>query len=147
VCHKIFFICSFVASLATPTSVDVHVLPTLEFSLLYDSHKNLLTVHLQRAYNLESSTDSSRCTTSVVLYLLPNKLEVFESPVIQNCLNPEYNKFFIFSGLTGSEAVRKQTLVFRILEHTGLVVNNSERGLSHSVCIFYLIGILAMCLV
>ncbi len=89
-------------------------LATLEFSLYYDIQKNTLTVHLLQAYNLPVKSSS----TCVVLYLLPNKLEVFESQVVHENSNPAYQQMFQFSNLSGSELLRRQTLMFRIFQYS-----------------------------
>ena len=107
-----------VVGVMSPASPDT--LPTLEFSLYYDIQKNTLAVHLQQAYNLPTSGKGEACNTCVVIYLTPNKLEVFESQVVRKCTNPEYNQVFQFSNLSGPELLRKQTLVFRIMEYTRL---------------------------
>lgn len=96
-------------------------LPTLQFSLYYDIQKNTLTVHLMQAYNLPTKSHHNSCSTNVVLYLLPNKLEVFESQTVHKSANPAYEEIFQFLNLSGSDQLRKQSLVFRIFEHNRLV--------------------------
>lgn len=97
-------------------------LPTLQFSLYYDIQKNTLTVHLIQAYNLPTNSSSNGCSTNVVLYILPNQLEVFESQIVHKSSNPEYKEIFQFLSLCGSDQLRKQALVFKIFEHNRSVV-------------------------
>ncbi|XP_064397992.1 synaptotagmin-7-like isoform X2 [Halichondria panicea] len=97
-----------------PMPIISGTLATLEFSLYYDIQKNTLTVHLLQAYNLPVKSSS----TCVVLYLLPNKLEVFESQVVHENSNPAYQQMFQFSNLSGSELLRRQTLMFRIFQYS-----------------------------
>ena len=53
------------------------------------------------------------CSPFIVLYLLPNKQEVFESRVINRDLNPYFNQIFDFPSLL-PEDIRKQTLVMKV---------------------------------
>lgn len=109
-------------------------LPTLEFSLYYDIQKNTLTVHVLQAYNLPIKSRISSCSTCVVLYLLPNKLEIFESQVVHKSSNPAYKQIFKFSNLSGSELLRKQTLVFRIFQYTKSVSYVSDNEPHCNIC-------------
>jgi Ca2+-dependent lipid-binding protein len=96
------------------SAADSH--PTLQFSLYYDIQRRVLAVHIQQAYNLpviSKGTVTHPCSPFIVLYLLPNKQEVFESRVIHRDLNPYFNQIFDFPSLL-PEDIRKQTLVMKV---------------------------------
>lgn len=87
--------------------------PTLQYSLYYDIQRNSLTVSLSQAFNLPKAKSGSG-DTSVILYLQPNKAEVFESKVVRKDLNPIFDETFEFTGLLGVQVARKQTLIFKV---------------------------------
>ena len=90
-------------------------LPTLQYSLYYDIQRNSLTVHLGQAFNLPVRGKSHHSgDTSIILYMQPNKAEVFESKVVRKELNPVFDQTFEFTGLLGVQVARKQTLIFKL---------------------------------
>lgn len=88
--------------------------PTLQYSLYYDIQRNSLTVNLGQAFNLPTKAKSGSADTSVVLYMQPNKAEVFESKVVRKDLNPIFDQTFEFTGLLGVQVARKQTLILKV---------------------------------
>ena len=87
--------------------------PTLQYSLYYDIQRNSLTVNLGQAFNLPKIKSGSG-DTSIILYLQPNKAEVFESKVVRKDPNPIFDQTFEFTGLLGVQVCRKQTLIFKV---------------------------------
>ena len=90
--------------------------PVLEFSLFYDIQRRTLTVHLDQAFNLPAK---DRCGTSdpfVVMFLLPDKEEVFQSRVVMKSLNPIFDETFGFRGILAHEVYEK-VLVFRVFDY------------------------------
>lgn len=96
--------------------------PTLQFSLYYDFKRRTLIVHLQKGFNLPArEVNKDTCNAFVIIYLLPNRetdRETYESSVIQNTLNPNFDEMFQFPRLK-QEVARQQTLVFRIYHQCG----------------------------
>lgn len=96
--------------------------PTLQFSLYYDFKRRTLIVHLQKAFNLPPrEVDRDTCDPFVIIYLLPNRetdRETYETSVIANTVNPNFDEMFQFPRLKPDDA-RKQTLVFRIYHQCG----------------------------
>ena len=88
--------------------------PTLQYSLYYDIQRNSLAVNLGQAFNLPARAKSGSGDTSIILYLQPNKAEVFESKVIRKDRNPIFDQTFEFTGLMGVQVARKQTLIFKV---------------------------------
>ena len=88
--------------------------PSLQYSLYYDIQRNSLAVNLGQAFNLPSKTKSGSSDTSVILYMQPNKAEVFESKLVRRDLNPIFDQTFEFTGLLGVQVARKQTLIFKV---------------------------------
>ena len=98
-------------------------LPTIEFSVFYDFQRYSLTVHIVQAFDLPAL---DRCGTSdpfVVLYLSPNKEEIFETAVIKRSLDPVFNQSFVFKGLLPDE-VKRQSLVLRVYDHDRVSKND-----------------------
>ena len=92
-------------------------LPVLQFSLLYDMQKNVFTVHLHHASNLPEMDRRGTMNPFVVLYTLPNKEEVFESVVIHQTLNPEFNQSFEFHRQHPDD-IQLQTLIFKVYDNS-----------------------------
>ena len=96
--------------------------PTLQFSVYYDFKRKTLILHLQKGFNLPArQIDSDICNAFVVIYLLPNRetdRETYESSVVPNTLNPNFDEMFQFPRLR-LEIARQQTLVFRIYHQVG----------------------------
>ena len=112
--------------------------PEIEFSLYYDIQGHTLTVHLQCAHNLPIRGKVNLDPT-VVLYLLPNRENIFLSQVIRDT-NPTFNQSFEFRDLLPDE-IRRQTLVFQVCSHSskgeilgGLSLSLSEADLSGAMC-------------
>lgn len=101
---------------------DIGPNPTLQFSIYYDFKRRTLIVHLQKGFNLPPrQIDTEQCNPFVIVYLLPNRetdRETYESRVIHNTFNPNFDEMFQFPRLKES-AARKQTLVFRIYHQVG----------------------------
>ena len=89
--------------------------PLLHFSLYYDIQRRTLTVHLMEGTNLPAKDRRGTSDPFVILFLLPNKEEIFESKVHKRTLDPIFNEVFEFSGLLPNE-IRRQTLVLRVLD-------------------------------
>ena len=97
--------------------------PTLVLDLFYDIQRCALTVNVMRAFNLPAL---DRCGTSdpfVVLYLSPNKEEIFKTAVIKRSLDPVFNQSFVFKGLLPDE-VKRQSLVLRVYDHDRVCKND-----------------------
>lgn len=88
--------------------------PIIEFSLFYDMQRWTLSVHLLKMYNLP--VKGLHCDPFAVMFLLPNREEIFESQIIPKTLNPVFDQTFQFTSLQPQE-IRKQTLVIRIYDH------------------------------
>ena len=101
---------------------DIGPNPTLQFSIYYDFKRRTLIVHLQKGFNLPArQIDSDTCNAFVIVYLLPNRetdRETYESRVVQNTPNPNFDEMFQFLRLK-PDVARKQTLVFRIYHQCG----------------------------
>ena len=103
--------------------------PTLQYSLYYDIQRNALTVNLGQAFNLPIRGKSSGSgDTSVILYMQPNKAEVFESKVVRKDLNPVFDQTFEFTGLLGVQVARQQTLIFKIYSRSRCVISSGGIG-------------------
>ena len=89
---------------------------TLHFSLYYDLQRHTLTLDLKEARNLPAKDSRGTRDPLVVVYLDPNKDEIFESKVVLKTLHPRFDQVFTFKKLLPDE-VRRQTLVFRIYNH------------------------------
>ncbi len=92
-------------------------LPVLQFSLFFDIPRNIFTVHLQHASNLPENDRRGMMNPFVVLYMMPNKEEVFESEVIHRTLNPEFDQSFEFHQQHPDDIQRK-TLIFKVYDNT-----------------------------
>ena len=90
--------------------------PVLQFSLLYDVQRSILTVHLQHASNLPAKDRGGTSDPFVIMYMMPNKEEVYESSVISRTLNPVFEQSFEFHRQL-PDGIRQQTLVFRVYDH------------------------------
>lgn len=90
--------------------------PSIQYSLYYDIQRNALTVSLDQAFNLPVRARKLTCDSLVVLYLLPNKVEVFESKVVVKDRHPIFNQVFEFGGLLGTAMTRQQTLIMRFFD-------------------------------
>ena len=100
---------------SSASPVDEPQYPILTFSLYYDLQRRTLTVHLILANNLPAKDRRGTSDPFVILFLLPNKEEIFESKVHKRTLNPVFDQVFEFSGLLPNE-IRRQSLVFRVLD-------------------------------
>lgn len=114
--------------------------PEVEFSLYYDIQCRTLMVHVQCARFLPNRAKKSGLNPIVLLYLLPNREDIFHSKMIENSTNPVFNQSFEFSGLMPDE-IRRQTLVFRVFSHSakgdllgGLSVPLAEADLFGVMC-------------
>ena len=91
--------------------------PTLQFSLYYDKRRKTLIVHLQKAFNLPVKDTQKETTNAfVIIYLLPNRetdRETYESRVVHNTRNPNFDEMFQFPRLK-QDVARKQSLILRI---------------------------------
>lgn len=96
--------------------------PTLQYSLYFDFNRHTLIVHLQKAFNLPPrDVDKETCDPFVIVYLVPNRetdRETYETSVIANTVNPNFDEMFQFPRLKPDDA-RRQTLVFRIYHQCG----------------------------
>ncbi len=90
--------------------------PLLEFSLYFDVHCRVLTVHLHKAHNLPIEDKNSKLVSSVGVSLLPDWEDAFETKIATNTLNPVYDETFTFQGILPEE-VQGKTVVFRVYHH------------------------------
>ena len=91
--------------------------PTLQFSLYYDIQRRTLTVHLQKAYNLPvKGVDMRACNSFVILFLLPSREEILQTPIVEKDLNPVFDQVFEFRGILSQE-LYQQVLVLQVLDH------------------------------
>lgn len=91
---------------------------TLHFSLYYDVQRRVLSVHLLRATNLMAKTRMGMCRTDpfVVLFLQPDKDQVFESEIVKRTVDPLFDAHFDFTGILLQD-LRRQSLVLRVYNH------------------------------
>ena len=102
--------------------------PSLQFSLHYDIQRRTMTVHLQQASNLPAKDRSGTSDPFVVMHLLPNKEEIFESKIVYKTLNPFFDQSFEFHNLQLDD-VHRQSLVFRIYDHDRFSKNDMIGGI------------------
>lgn len=102
--------------------------PLLQFSLQYDILRSSLTVHLHHACNLPAKDKRGTSDPFVVMYMMPNKEELFESKVVLQSLNPVFDESFEFQKLT-SEDIRRQSLTLRIYDHDKFSKNDTIGGI------------------
>ena len=99
------------------SSDELEDTPTLQFSLYYDIQRRTLTVHLQKAYNLPvKGVDMRACNSFVVLFLLPSREEILQTPVVEKDLNPVFDQVFEFRGILSQE-LYQQVLVLQVFDH------------------------------
>ena len=89
--------------------------PRIQFSLYYDIQRRTLTVHLMSGTDLPAKDRRGTSDPFVILFLIPNKEQIFESKVHKKTLRPIFNEVFEFTGLLPDE-VRRQTLILRVLD-------------------------------
>ena len=102
-------------SQSTVSSTTEDRFPMITFTLYYDVQRRTLTVHLIDAVNLPAMDRRGTSDPFVILFLLPNKEEIFESKVHRRTLDPVFDEVFEFSGLLPNE-IRRQSLVLRVLD-------------------------------
>ena len=88
--------------------------PTILYSLYYDIQRATLSVHLKQLFNLSLQRKHKTLDSYVTLYLLPRQVEVFESKIVRNSLNPTFDQEFEFTGQPGMQILKKQMLVFKV---------------------------------
>ncbi len=101
--------------------------PLLQFSLHYDVQRYTLTVHLHHASNLPAMDRRGTSDPFIVLYMIPNKEEIFESRIIYQTLNPVFDQSFEFKKLMADD-IRRQTLVLRVYDHDKFSKNDNIGG-------------------
>ncbi len=97
--------------------------PRIQFSLYYDIQRRTLTVHLLSGTDLPAKDRRGTSDPYVILFLIPNKEQIFESKVHDKDLNPFFNEVFEFSGLLADE-IRRQTLILRVLDKDKLTASD-----------------------
>ena len=102
-------------SQSTVSSTAEDRFPMITFTLYYDVQRRTLTVHLIDAVNLPAMDRRGTSDPFVILFLLPNKEEIFESKVHRRTLEPRFDEVFEFNGLLPNE-IRRQSLVLRVLD-------------------------------
>lgn len=102
--------------------------PLLQFSLHYDVQRCSLTVHLHHGSNLPAKDRGGTSDPFVVLYVIPNKEEIFESKVKYQTLDPIFDQSFEFKKLLPDD-IRRQTLVMRVYDHDRFSKNDSIGGI------------------
>ena len=90
--------------------------PSLKFSLSYDIQRRILAVHLRSASNLPAKDRNGSSDPFVVLHLLPDKNETYESRVVYKTLNPIFHQSFEFHQLQ-PDNLHQQKLIFCIYDH------------------------------
>ena len=96
--------------------------PQIHFSLYYDFQRCTLRVHLISGLNFQTqcmAVSHRRATRAppdlfVIVFLRPNKEQIFESKISKKSNNPIFEDYFEFTRVSYSE-VRKQTLIFRVI--------------------------------
>ena len=88
----------------------IESIPTLEFSLVHNSQKRTLAVHLQQAYNLPTKAHSG---TFVIAFVMSKKEEVLQSRVVRETVNPEFDEKFEFKGISAGK-VHQQVLLLKV---------------------------------
>ena len=101
--------------------------PIIQFSLFYDIQCFTLRIHLQNASNLPAKDRRGTSDPFVVLYLMPNKEEIFESKIVYKSLNPVFDQSFEFKSLMPDD-IQEQTLVLRIYDHDKYSKNDTIGG-------------------
>lgn len=91
--------------------------PSVQFSLYFDEKHNTLIVHLLQALNLPTKRPQSTSNPFAEVYLLPHKMEVFETRVFQATLNPAFDQAFKFNNVDCDD-LKKQMLVIRLYLHS-----------------------------
>jgi len=109
-------------------AVSEQACPSLRFSLYYDIQRHTLTVYLKRASNLPAKDQSGTSDPFVVMYLVPDKEEVFESKVVYETLDPIFEQSFEFHNLQ-SDDIRRQSLVFRVYNYCRFTKNDPIGGI------------------
>ncbi len=104
------------------SSSEEEFLSFLQFSLFYDVHRRILSVHLQEAINLPV-IDQQACDPFVVLHLFPNKEDIFESSIQHKSLDPKWNETFEFVNQTPVD-IHQQAVVFKVYNHNKHCKNN-----------------------
>ena len=102
--------------------------PSLRFSLYYDIQRRTLTVNLEKASNLPAKDRSGTSDPFVVMYLVPNKEQIFESKVVYKTLHPVFEQTFEFHNLQ-SDDIRRQSLVFRVYNYCKFTRNDPIGGI------------------
>ncbi len=116
--HKIiklfsFFFCLCLESdLSETAAMDTQ--PTILYSLYYDIQRATLSVHIKQLFNLSLRRKHKTLDTYVALYLLPRQVEVFESKIVRDSLNPIFDQEFEFTGQPGMQILKKHAIVFKI---------------------------------
>ena len=103
--------------------------PSLRFSLYYDIQRRTLTVYLEKASNLPAKDRSGTSDPFVVLYLVPNKEEIFKSKVVYKTLHPVFKQSFEFHNLQ-SDDIRRQSLVLRVYDYDKFSKNDPIGGIT-----------------
>ena len=101
--------------------------PFIQFSLNYDVQKHELHVHLHSASNLPAKDRRGTSDPFVVLYLVPNKEEIFESKIVYKSLNPVFDQSFEFKSLMPDD-IQQQTLVLRVYDYDKYSKNDTIGG-------------------
>lgn len=102
--------------------------PMLQFSLHYDVQRCVLTLHLHHGSNLPAKDRRGTSDPFVVVYMMPNKEEIFESKVVRHSLDPVFDQSFEFQRLMPND-IRKQTLVLRVYDHDKFSKNDTIGGI------------------
>ncbi len=109
------YMSDFSSSSQADSSITPDNQPRIQFSLYYDIQRRTLTVHLMSGTDLPAKDRRGTSDPYVILFLIPNKEQIFESKVHDKTLAPLFDEVFEFSGLLPDE-VRRQTLVLRVLD-------------------------------
>lgn len=109
--------------------------PTLVFALYYDVQGRALTVHVRSASNLPRLLKASdgRCSSFVVVHLLPNSEEVHCTQVVTKSLDPVYDESLKFGNLSSLEALCQQSLVLKVFQHNVFRKNEVIGGAVYSL--------------
>ncbi len=90
--------------------------PSLQLSVYFDEKHSVLVVHLLKAFNLPTKRPESTSNPFAEVYLLPKKVEVFETRTLQKTLSPVFDQAFKFCNVSNDD-IKQQILVVRIYLH------------------------------
>ena len=88
--------------------------PVINFSLYYDFQRCTLIVHLISGSNFQGRKRQKHPNSFVLVFLIPNREQVFESKLCRKSDDPIFEDTFEFNCLSFVET-RRQTLIFQVI--------------------------------